>query len=166
MTNFDPGGLLALLTLLPAVVAGAVSVVAAHLADRLGVAAYERAVVAALALLVLAWVAAALVVSTGMLTILLVVLAMVGAYAATRDVTAASYGWVLGVVLLFLAFLVLSELGIYQGVDETGRPQGLLARHLMAFYAGGLFAFGAIGGAIVRGVLDRWPPGERGAAAS
>lgn len=156
MTNFDPGGFLVLLTVIPAVVAGAVSVGLAHLVDRLGYAEYERAVAAVLGVLVLGWIAAAFVVSTAMLYILTVSLAMAGAFAATRSVSAASYGWVLGVVLLFVAFVGLSAAGVYQGVDQAGQPQDIVSRNLAAFYAGGLFAFGAVGGKAVQLVQRRW----------
>lgn len=149
MTNFDPGGLLMLLTVIPAVVAGVVSIAVAHLAAWLGYGTYETNVAVVVAAMLVAWVGAALVVETGMLRILAVALSMAGAFAATRDVTATSYGWVLGVVLLFGAFLALSALGVYRGVDATGRPQGLLARNLEAFYYIGLLAFGAVGGKAV-----------------
>lgn len=155
MTNFDPGGFLVLLTVIPAVVAGVVSVGGAHVAARLGVGDYERNVVGILALMLVAWVVAALAISEAMLHILAVVLAMVGAYAVTRDVRSASYGWVLGVVLLYVAFAVLSWAGIYAGVDRTGTPQGLIARHLFAFYYAGLFASGAFGGGLVGALLGR-----------
>lgn len=150
MTNVDPGGLLLLLTVIPAVVAGVVSVGVAALAARLGYGTYETTVVTVLGVLILAWIAASLVVSTGLLQILAVTLSMAGAYLATRDVSAASVGWVLGVVLLFAAFAALSATGVYQGVDQSGRPQGLLARHLAAFYAVGLLLGGVVGGAVVR----------------
>jgi hypothetical protein len=155
MTNFDPGGFLMLLTVIPAVVAGVVSIGLAHLVARLGYGTYETNVVSILAVMVVGWIAAALIVSNGMLTILAVVLAMVGAFAATRDVTASSYGWVFGVVLLFVAFVVLSALGIYRGVDNTGRPQDVISGNLGVFYAGGLFVFGAIAGKAVA-MLREW----------
>lgn len=154
MTNFDPGGLLLLLTVIPAVMAGILSIAGATLADRLGFGTYETNVAAMVAVLIVAWIVAAFIVSTAMLQILAVTLAMAGAYAATRSVTASSYGWVLGVVLLFGAFTVLSALGIYQGVDQTGRAQGILSQHFYWFYAGGLLAFGALGGRAVQ-LVDR-----------
>lgn len=164
MTNFDPGGFVVLLTVLPSIVAGVVSIGGAHLASWLGYGGYERNVAALVAALLVGWVVAALVISTGMLLILAVTLSMVGAYAVTRSVRATSYGWVLGVVLLFVAFGVLSALGVYRGVDQAGVPQGFISRHLEAFYFGGLLVFGAIGGATVaafgavargvRGVVD------------
>lgn len=156
MTNFDPGGFLVLLTVIPSVVAGGLSIGAARLAARFGYADYETAVVAALGGLIVAWIGASLLVSTAMLRILAVTLSMAGAFAATRSVTASSYGWVLGVLLLFVAFLGLSALGVYQGVDRTGTPQGLLSRHLMASYYGGLFAFGAVGGKVAGAVRHRF----------
>jgi len=76
--------------------------------------------------LVLWWIAAALVVSTGMLYILAVTLAMAGAFAG------------------------LSAAGVYHGVDGAGQPQDPVSRNLAAFYAGGLFAFGAVGGKVVQ----------------
>lgn len=154
MTNFDPGGLLLLLTVIPAVVAGILSIAGASLAARLGFGTYETNVAAILAVMIVAWIAAAFVVSTAMLQILAVTLAMAGAYAATRSVAESSYGWVLGVIILFGAFTALSALGIYQGVDRTGRPQGILSQHFYWFYAGGLLAFGALGGRSVQ-VLNR-----------
>jgi predicted outer membrane lipoprotein len=156
MTSFDPGGLLLLLTVIPAVVAGVVSITLAHVAARLGYGTYDTNVVGILAVLLTAWTVAAFLVSTSMLQILAVVLAMIGAFAVTRSITASSYGWVLGVVLLFAAFSVLSAVGVYQGVDQTGRPQGLIARHLSLFYYGGLLIFGAIGGKLVEAVQRRW----------
>lgn len=156
MTNFDPGGFLLLLTVIPAVVGGAISIALAHGLARLGVGKYETDVTVIVAVLVLAWIVAAAFVSTSMLAILAVTLSMVGAYAVTRDVTATSYGWALGVVLLFAVFVVLSVLGVYRGVDASGRPQGLIAQHLFAFYATGLLVCGAIAGkavAIVRAWL-------------
>lgn len=149
MTNFDPGGLLMLLTVIPAVVAGVASVGLAHLGARLGVGEYETNVAVVLAVLLFAWIAASLVVSTDMLRILAVTLSMLGAYLVTRNVADASYGWVLGVLLLFVAFLSLDALGIYGGVDRSGRPQGLLARHLFAVYYLGLFLAGVIAGKAV-----------------
>lgn len=155
MTNFDPGGFLVLLTVIPAVVAGVVSIGAARLASRLGYGAYETNVAAILGLLILGWIGASLVVTTSMLRILAVTLSMVGAYAATRSIMASSYGWVLGVVLLFAAFVGLSALGVYQGVDQAGRPQGFISRHLFALYYVGLFAFGAVGGTAVQQFQQR-----------
>lgn len=155
MTNFDPAGFLLLLTVIPSVVAGAVSISLAHLSARLGYGEYETNVAVVLGVLVVAWIAASLAVSTAMLQILAVTLAMVGAYAVTRSVTSASYGWVVGVVALFAAFAALSALGVYQGVDQSGRPQGVIARNLPAFYFGGLLVFGAVGGAAVHGVRAR-----------
>ena len=160
MTNFDPGGLLVLLTVIPSLVAGAVSIAGGHVAARLGYGRYEANVAALLGLLLLAWIAAALVVSTAMLTVLAVVLAMAGAYLASRDVAAASYGWVLGVVLLYVAFAALAAVGLYHGVDSRGRPVGVIARNVYAFYAGGLFACGAVGGAVV-GRFRRWRGAKR-----
>lgn len=55
-----------------------------------------------------------------------------------------------GVVLLFAAFIGLSALGVYRGVDRAGMPQGLIAQHLLAFYTVGLFVFGAVGGTAVQ----------------
>jgi hypothetical protein len=156
MTNIDPGGLLVALTVIPAVIAGTVSVGTAHLVARLGYGTYERAVLAVLAVLVVGWVGAALVVSTSMLHILAVTLSMVGAFAVTQSVRSASYGWVLGVVLFFVAFLGMDWLGLYQGVDGSGRARGIVARHLFAFYYGGLFLFGAVGGKIVEEGRKRW----------
>lgn len=150
MTNFDPGGFLILLTTIPAVVAGVVSVGLAHLIAGLGYGDYETNVAALLGVLILAWIGAALVVSTAMLYVLLVVVAMVGAYAATRSVSDASYGWVLGVVGLFLAFTVLAALGVYQGVDQRGVPQDFISRNLAVSYTVGLLAFGAAGGKAIR----------------
>lgn len=155
MTNFDPGGLLLLLTVVPAVVAGAVSVGVATLASRLGYGAYERNVAAVLGVLLAGWVVASLLVSTAMLRILAVTLAMAGAFVATRDVAASSFGWVLGVVLLFAAFAALSALGLYAGVDRTGTPRGPLSRHFLAVYHVGLFAAGAVGGLAVQAVRRR-----------
>ncbi|PSQ59663.1 MAG: hypothetical protein BRD23_03860 [Halobacteriales archaeon SW_9_67_25] len=156
MTNFDPGGFLVLLTTIPAVVAGVVSVGLAHLAARLGYGDYETNVAAIVGALVVVWIAAALVVSTAMLYVLLVALAMVGAFAATRSVSAASYGWVLGVVGVFVAFTVLAALGVYQGVDQRGVPQDVISRNLAIFYTVGLLAFGAAGGKGVQVVGRRW----------
>lgn len=150
MTNFDPGGLLMLLTVIPAVVAGAVSISGAHLLTRLGYGEYETTVAVILGILIVVWIGASLLITTSMLTILAVTLAMAGAFIVTRNITAASYGWVLGVVLLFAAFTAVSILGIYKGVDQTGRPQGLIAQHFYIFYAVGLFAFGAVCGKAVQ----------------
>lgn len=150
MTNFDPGGFITLFTVLPSVVAGVVSIGVAHLASRLGYGDYERNVAAIVAVLLVGWAGTALLVSTSLLLILAVTLSMVGAFAVTRSVRATSYGWVLGVVLLFVAFAVLSALGVYRGVDQTGVPQGPFSRHVEGFYFGGLLVFGAIGGAVVR----------------
>ncbi|MDZ7850197.1 MAG: hypothetical protein U5K70_05085 [Halodesulfurarchaeum sp.] len=149
MTNFDPGGFLILLTVIPTVIAGATSIGVAHLTARLGYGDYDRNVVLLLVLMVSVWILAALLVTTSMLVILSVVLAMAGAYAATRNVTSASYGWVLGVLLLSVAFALLSAVWVYQGVDQLGRPQGLLSRHVSLFYAVGLVGFGALGGTVV-----------------
>lgn len=154
MTNFDPGGFLLLLTVIPAVVAGAVSITLAHIAVRLGYGEYETNVAVLLAVLIAAWIVAALVISTSLLQILAVVLAMGGAFAVTRSISVSSYGWVLGVLLLFAAFTVLSVAGVYRGVDQTGRPQGIIAEHLVLFYYSGLLVFGAIGGKVVG--LIRW----------
>lgn len=150
MTNFDPGGFLLLLTVIPSVVAGVVSVGLAHLATGLGYGDYETTVVATLGVLVLGWIAAALVVSTSMLYILAVTLSMAGAYAATRSVSAASYGWVLGVVGLFVAFAVLAAVGVYEGVDQRGVPQDVISRNLAVSYTVGLLVFGALGGKAVQ----------------
>lgn len=163
MTNFDPGGVLVLLTVIPAVVAGVLSVGLAHLVSWIGYGEYETNVAVILGVLIAGWIAAALVVSTSMLLILSVVLSMIGAYAATRSIQSSSYGWVLGVVLLFVAFAVLSALGIYEGVDRTGVPQGFLAEHLRAAYFGGLLVFGAIAGKAVH-VARGWLHGTRGGA--
>lgn len=149
VTNFDPAGFLLLLTVVPALAAGAISISLAHLVAGLGYGEYDTNVVVLLAALVGVWTVAAVAVSTSMLQILAVVLAMVGAFGVTRSVRAASYGWVLGVVLLFGAFVALSAVGVYRGVDQTGRPQGFIAEHLQLFYYGGLLAFGAIGGKLV-----------------
>lgn len=149
MTNFDPGGFLMLLTVIPAVVAGVISIGLAHLAARLGYGEYERNVMGILGVLIGGWVIAALVVSTGMLLILAVTLAMAGAYLVTRSITTASYGWVLGVVLMFVVFGLLSGLNIYQGVNQTGVPQDLISQHLEIFYYAGLLVFGAIAGKTV-----------------
>lgn len=149
MTNFDPGGILLLLTVIPAVLGGAISIALAHGLARFRVGAYESNVTVVVAVLILAWIVAAAFVSTSMLTVLAVTLSMVGAYAVTRDVTATSYGWALGVVLLFAVFVVLSNLGVYRGVDATGRPQGLIAQNFFAFYATGLLVCGAIAGKVV-----------------
>ncbi len=156
MTNFDPGGFLMLLTVIPAIAAGAVSIGMAHLTARLGLGDYETNVAVVLATLLLGWIAAAFVVSTGMLQILAVTLAMAGAYGTTRSVAASSYGWVLGVVLLFVTYAGVAAMGIYKGVDQTGRPQGLLSRHLRVFYYAGLLGFGAVGGKAVQAVRRRW----------
>jgi len=150
VTNFDPGGFLLLLTVIPSVVAGVVSVGLAHLATGLGYGDYETTVVATLGVLVLGWIAAALVVSTSMLYILAVTLSMAGAYAATRSVSAASYGWVLGVVGLFVAFAVLAAVGVYEGVDQRGVPQDVISRNLAVSYTVGLLVFGALGGKAVQ----------------
>lgn len=154
MTNFDPGGLLLLLTVIPAIVAGSVSIGMAKLVAWLGYGAYETNVLACLVAMIVGWIAASLVISTAMLQILAVTLAMVGAYAVSRSITATSYGWVLGVVFLFGAFIGLSALGIYEGVDRTGRPQGIIAQHFYWFYGVGLFVFGALGGKVVQ-TFDR-----------
>lgn len=156
MTNFDPGGLLLLLTVIPTVVAGTVSIGVAKFVAWLGYGDYETDVVVSLGAMIVAWIAASLVVSTEMLQILAVTLSMVGAYAVTRSITASSYGWVLGVVLLFIAFVGLDALGLYQGVDRTGRPQGLISQHFYWFYAVGLFGFGALGGKAVEAFGRRW----------
>lgn len=157
MTNVDPGGLLVLLTVIPAVVAGGFSIGLAHLVAWLGDVSYRRTVWVVLGVLVLAWIVAALVVvgEATMLYVLAVGVAMLGAFVVTRDVSATSYGWVLGVVLLYLGFAVLSWAGLYAGVDRAGRPQGIIARNLLVFYLGGLFAGGMVGGAVVRWVRDR-----------
>lgn len=151
-----------LLTVIPAVVAGVVSIGAAHLAARLGVGDYETNVAVVVGGLLLAWIAASLVVSTGLLVILAVTLSMVGAFLVTRSITETSYGWVLGIVLLFVAFLALDALGIYRGVDRTGRPQGLLTRHLRAFYYLGLLVAGAVAGKVVEVSRDALADGVRG----
>lgn len=164
MTNFDPGGFLVLLTTIPAVIAGVVSIGLAHLVARLGYGDYETNVAAILGALVVAWVGAALVVTTGMLYVLLVVLSMVGAYAATRSVSAASYGWVLGVAGLFVAFTVLAAVGVYQGVDQRGVPQDIISRNLAVSYTVGLLAFGALGGKGVQVVREWWRRHTRGAS--
>lgn len=156
MTNFDPGGLLLLLTVIPAVAAGLVSITLAHVAAWVGYEEYETSVVVLLAVLISAWIVAAFLVSTSLLQILAVVLAMIGAFAVTRSITASSYGWVLGVVLLFVTFIVLSTVGVYRGVDQTGRPQGSIARHVDMFYYGGLLIYGAIGGKVVETIQYRW----------
>jgi len=156
MTNFDPGGLLLLLTVIPAVVAGAVSITLAHAAAWLGYGEYDTNVAVVLAILLAAWIVTAVFVSTSMLRILAVVLAMVGAFAVTRSVTVSSYGWVLGVVLLFAAFVVLSVADVYRGVDRTGRPLGIVARNLSLFYYGGLLVAGAVGGKVAEAIRCRW----------
>lgn len=156
MTNFDPGGFLLLLTVIPAVVAGVISITLAHVAAWLGYGKYDTNVAVLLAVLLSAWIVAAFLVSTSLLQILAVVLAMIGAFAVTRSITASSYGWVLGVVLLVAAFIVVSAVGVYRGVDHTGRPQGIIAEHLHQFYYGGLLIFGAISGKVVEIIQDRW----------
>lgn len=155
MTNFDPGGFLLLLTVLPTVVAGVVSITLAYVTAWLGYGEYETAVVALVVVLIGAWIVTAVLVSTSLLQILAVVFAMIGAFAVTRDITTSSYGWVLGVILLFAAFSVLSAVGVYRGVDQAGRPQGVIARHLSLFYYIGLLIFGAIGGKVVA-MLRYW----------
>ena len=164
MTNFDPGCFLMLLAVIPAVVAGAVPIAVAQVAARLGYGKYETNVTAILAVMIVGWIGAALVISTGMLQILAVTLAMVGAYVATRSITAASYGWMFGVVLLFAVFIVLSVLGVYKGVDQTGVPQDLISQYLFAFYYGGLLVFGAVVGKAVQIVQHRWRLYSTGAA--
>lgn len=156
MTNFDPAGFLLLLTVIPALVAGVVSIGLAEVASRLGYGSYDNLVVAILGLLLLAWIGAAFVVSTSMLLILAVTLSMVGAYAVTRNVRVASYGWVLGVVGLYLAFAVLAATGVYKGVDQQGIPQGVIAQYLQVFYLGGLLVFGAVGGKLVDVLAAHW----------
>lgn len=156
MTNIDPGGILVLLTVILAVPAGIVSIALAHLVAWLGYGDYEGNVWAILAAMAVVLVVGSLVfVETSMLYILSVVLAMVGAYAVTRDRTATSYGWVLGVLFLYLGFALLSATGLYAGVDRTGTPQGVISRNLFVFYYGGLFVCGALGGAMVA-VVRRW----------
>lgn len=155
MTNFDPGGFLMLLTVVPSVVAGVVSIGGAHVVARIGYGDYERNVAVLVGILLVGWVGTALVISTSMLLILAVTLAMAGAFVVTRSVRATSYGWVLGVLLLFVVFAGLSALGVYKGVDQTGTPQGLVARHLAVSYAGGLFVCGALAGAAVQQVPQR-----------
>lgn len=156
MTNFDPGGFLLLLTVIPAVVTGIVSIALAHVVAWVGYGEYETNVVVLLAFLISAWTVAAFFVSTSMLQILAVVVAMIGAFAVTRSITASSYGWVLGVVLLFATFIVFSAVGVYRGVDQTGRPQGIIARHLELFYYSGLLIYGAICGKVVETIRCRW----------
>jgi hypothetical protein len=156
MTNFDPGGILLLVTVIPAIVAGAVSIGVAHLTTQLGYGTYETNVVAILGVLIVGWVIASVLVTTSMLRILAVVLAMLGAFAVTRSITATSYGWVLGVVLLFVVFTALSVFGVYRGVDQTGRPQGPIAENLYVFYYGGLLVFGAVSGKAVQVMQRRW----------
>jgi hypothetical protein len=85
-----------------------------------------------------------------MLYVLVVTLAMVGAYAATRSVRAASYGWMLGVVLLFFVFTALAALGVYKGVDQSGIPQDFISRNLAVSFVVGLFVCGAVGGKAVQ----------------
>lgn len=148
-----------LFTVIPAVVAGVISIGLANLAARRGYGEYDTAVIGILGVLLVAWVIAAFVVSTSLLTILAVTLAMAGAYLVTRSITAASYGWVLGVVLMFAVFVVLSVTNIYQGVNQTGIPQGFIAQNLQIFYFAGLLVFGAIAGktvAILQQQRDRW----------
>lgn len=156
MTNFDPGGFLVLLTVIPSVVGGALAIAGAHAAARLGYGDYEHIVLVLTGVLLAVWIGLALRYSTSMLLILSVVLAMVGAYVVTRNVAAASYGWVLGVVFLYLGFALLSRVGLYQGVDSRGAPQGLIAANLPEFYWGGLFVCGVLGGAVVAGVKRMW----------
>lgn len=156
MTNFDPGGFLLLLTVIPAVVAGVISITLAHVTAWLGYGEYDTSVAILLAVLIGAWIVIAFLVSTSMLQILAVVLAMIGAFAVTRSITASSYGWVLGVVMLFATFIVLSAVGVYRGVDQMGRPQGIIAQHLHLFYYGGLLIFGAISGKLVEITQGRW----------
>lgn len=157
MTNFDPGGILILLTVIPAFIAGVVSITLAHIAERLGYGEYETNVAVLLAVLIAAWIVAAFVVSTSLLQILAVVLAMIGAFAVTRSISVSSYGWVLGVLILFAAFTVLSVAGVYRGVDQLGRPQGIIAQHLDLFYYTGLLVFGGIGGKVVGVIRRQWP---------
>lgn len=149
MTNFDPGGLIMLFTVIPAIIAGILSIGGAHLSSRLGFGDYDQTVVVIIGVLLIGWIGASLVISNSMLIILGVVLSMVGAYAVTRSIRATSYGWVLGVVLMFVAFGILSSIGIYKGVDQTGVPQDVISRQLEFFYFGGLLVFGAIGGGVV-----------------
>ncbi len=150
VTNYDPGWFLMLLTVIPAILAGVISIGVAQLTSRLGYGEYDTTVVLVLGILLIGWIGASLLISTGLLQILAVTLAMAGAFAVTRNVTASSYGWILGVLVLFAAFIGLDALGIYGGVDQTGIPQGRLARHLRVSYSVGLFVFGAIGGKIVQ----------------
>lgn len=150
MTNFDPGGLLLFLTVIPAVIAGVVSISGAHLLTRLGYGEYETTVTVILGILIAVWICASLLITPSMLTILAATLAMAGAFIVTRDITAASYGWILGVLLLFVVFTAASSLGIYTGVSHTGRPQGLISKHFYLFYAAGLFTCGAVCGKVVQ----------------
>lgn len=62
----------------------------AHVAARLR--DYETNVAVVVAVLIIGWVGAALVVSRGMVQILAATLAMVGAYAVTRSIAATSCG--------------------------------------------------------------------------
>lgn len=156
MTNFDPGGFLMLFTVIPTVVAGVISIGTALLVSRLDIADYDTAVVVVLTLLVVGWTGGAIVIGTGMLQILAVVLAMLGAFLVTQNVRAASVGWVLGVVLFFAAFVTISVIGIYQGVDQTGTPQDVISRNLRLFYHVGLLVFGAIGGKLTAIGFDQW----------
>lgn len=159
MTNFDPGGFLVMLTVLPSVIAGLISIGGGHLLAWAGIGSYPRNVVTVLGILIGGWILAALVVSTGMLYILSVVLAMAGAYIVTQNVTEASYGWVIGVILLLVLFIVLSVAGIYQGVTQTGRPRGFLSRHLVPAFLVGLFLCGAVGGKLATVARAGWDRG-------
>ncbi|PTD94719.1 hypothetical protein C9439_01000 [archaeon SCG-AAA382B04] len=94
----------------------------AHFASYAGYGEYERNVVFVLGFMVMFWIVAAFIINNSMLIVLSVVFAMVGAYATTGNIIVASYGWVLGVFLLYLAFPVLTFLGIYQGVNQQGVP--------------------------------------------
>lgn len=90
MTNFDPGWFLMLLSVIPAVIAGVVSIGVAHLASRLGYGEYETTVTVILGVLIVGWTGGSLVLSTSMLHILAVALSMVGAFAVTRSITAST----------------------------------------------------------------------------
>lgn len=90
MTNFDPVGFLMLLTVIPAVVAGAISVGVSQLTSRHGYGDYETTVAAVVGVLIIGWIGVSLLVTTSMMQILAVMLSMIGAFAATRSITASS----------------------------------------------------------------------------
>lgn len=61
-------------------------------------------------MLIIGWIGVSLLVTTSLRQILAVTFSMIGAFAVTRSITASSYGWVLGVVLMFAAFIGLNAL--------------------------------------------------------